>query len=65
MVEVDGAKVMGMHIKVKQLYANMGEHVVIIFRPFLDFMNSFKFSKANIDACNDVGSPLQGLEPSM
>jgi hypothetical protein len=35
---------MGMHIKVKQLYANMGEHVVIIFRPFLDFMDSFKFS---------------------
>jgi hypothetical protein len=31
----------------------------------LIFMDSFKLSKGNIDACTDVGSPLHGLEPSM
>jgi hypothetical protein len=31
----------------------------------LIFMDSFKPSKANTDACTDVGSSLQGLEPSM
>jgi hypothetical protein len=56
---------MDMRIKFKQLYANMKKQVVIIFRPFLDFLDSFKLSKTNIDACTDVGSPLQGLEPSM
>jgi hypothetical protein len=32
--------------EVKLFGANMHIHVVIVFRPFLDFMNNFKLSKA-------------------
>jgi hypothetical protein len=39
---------MDMCIKVKQLGINMWEQMTIVFRPFFDFMDVFKVSKANI-----------------
>jgi hypothetical protein len=45
--KVDVVKDMDMHTKVKQFGVNMQEQVIIIGRPFLDFMDSFKFSKAH------------------
>ncbi len=41
--KVDVAKDMDMHIKVKQVDANMREQITITFRPFFDFMDCFKF----------------------
>jgi hypothetical protein len=35
-----------MHMKVNQLGANMQEQIIIVLTPFLDFMFSFKFTKA-------------------
>jgi hypothetical protein len=37
---------MDMHMKVNQLGANMQEQIIIVLTPFLDFMFSFKFTKA-------------------
>ncbi len=45
--KVDVVKDMDMHTKVKQFGVNMQEQVIIVRRPFLDFMDSFKFSKAH------------------
>jgi hypothetical protein len=36
-----------MHIRVKQLGANMRLQVAIVLRPFLDFMDSSKLSKSH------------------
>jgi hypothetical protein len=41
--KVDVVKDMDMHIKVKQVGANMQEQITIIFRPFFGFMDCFKF----------------------
>jgi hypothetical protein len=46
-VEVDAAQEVDMHIRVKQLGANMWLQVAIVLRPFLNFMDSFKLSKAH------------------
>jgi hypothetical protein len=45
--EVDASKEMDMHTKVKKLSANMQKQVTLVLRPFLDFMNCFKLSKAH------------------
>jgi hypothetical protein len=45
--KVDVVKDMDMHTKVKQLGVNMQEQMIIVHRSFLDFMDSFKFSKAH------------------
>jgi len=42
--KVDVAQEVDMHIRVKQLGANMRLQVVIVLRPFFDFMDSFKLS---------------------
>jgi hypothetical protein len=46
-VEVDASEKMDMRTKVKKLGANMQEQVALVLRPFLDFMDCFKFSKAH------------------
>jgi hypothetical protein len=46
-VKVDVAKDMDMCMKMKQLGANMQLQVAFVLRPFLDFMDSFKLSKAH------------------
>jgi hypothetical protein len=46
-VEVDATKEMDMHTKVKKLGANMRKQVSHVLRPFLDFMDCFKLSKAH------------------
>ncbi len=46
-VELDASKEMDMCIKVKKLGANMREQVALVLRPFLDFMDCFKHSKAH------------------
>jgi hypothetical protein len=46
-VEVDVEEDMDMHVKVKQLGGNMPLQVAIVLRLFLDFMDSFKLSKAH------------------
>jgi hypothetical protein len=43
--KVDVAKYMDMHIKVKQVGAKMREQITIVFKPFFDFMDCFKFLK--------------------
>jgi hypothetical protein len=45
--EVDVAQEVDMHIKVKQLGANMRLQVAIVLRPFLNFMDSFKLFKSH------------------
>ncbi len=46
-VELDASEEMDMCIKVKKLGANMWEQVALVVRPFLDFMDCFKHSKAH------------------
>jgi hypothetical protein len=46
-VEVDVAMDMDMCMKMEQLGANMQLQVAFVLRPFLDFMDSFKLSKAH------------------
>ncbi len=45
--KVDVVKNMDMDTKVKQFGVNMQEQVIIVCRPFLDFMDSFKFAKTH------------------
>jgi hypothetical protein len=45
--KVDVAHEVDMCIRVKQLGANMQLQVAIVLRPFLDFMDNFKLSKAH------------------
>jgi hypothetical protein len=45
--KVDVVKDMDMHTKVKQFGVNMHEQVIIVCRPFFDFMDSLKISKAH------------------
>ncbi len=46
-VEIDAIEKMDMHMTVKQLGANMQGQVIIILKPFLDFIFSFKPTKAH------------------
>jgi hypothetical protein len=46
-VEVDVVEDVDMHMKVKQIGGNMWLQIIIVLRPFLDFMDSFKLSKAH------------------
>ncbi len=46
--KIDVIEDMDMCIKVKHLGINMWEQVTIVFRPFFDFMDVFKVSKAHI-----------------
>jgi hypothetical protein len=43
--KVDVVKDMDMHTKVKQFGVNMQEQMIIVRRPFFDFMDSHKFLK--------------------
>ncbi len=43
--KVDVVKDVDMHMKVKQVVANMQEQITIVFRPLFDFMDCFKFLK--------------------
>jgi hypothetical protein len=46
-VDVDVEEDIDMHMKVKQLGGNMPLQVTIVLRLLLDFMDSFKLSKAH------------------
>ncbi len=45
--EIDAIENMDMHMKMKQLNANMQRQVTIVLRPFLDFMYFFNPPKAH------------------
>jgi hypothetical protein len=45
--KVDAFEEMDMCTKVKKLGANMRKQVALVLRPFFDFMDCFKFSKAH------------------
>lgn len=45
--KIDAIEKMDMHMKVKQLDANMQGQVITILKPFLNFMFSFKPTKAH------------------
>ncbi len=45
--KIDVVKEMDLHLEMKQLGVNMQLHEAIVLRPFLDFMDFFKLSKAH------------------
>lgn len=54
--KIDAIEKMDMHMTMKQLGANMQGQVIIILKPFLDFIFSFKPTKAHKDGYPYVAS---------
>ncbi len=60
-VEIDVIKEMDMRMKVKQLGTNMQGHVIIVLKPFLDFMFVFKPTKSHY-GCSYARFVIQRFE---